>query len=74
VHSGVHARTVVQEALKAISNMKDNLEDFYIDLNTIILEQSRAFCSVPTMLSYTGKDGEYKAKEWSRPTSRTRRW
>jgi hypothetical protein len=56
----------VQEALKAISNMKDNLEDFYIDLNTIILEQSRAFCSVPTILSYTGKDGEYKAKEWSR--------
>lgn len=66
VHSGVHARTVVQEALKAISNIKDNLEFFYIDLNRIILEQSRAFCSVETMLSYTGKDGEYKEKEWSR--------
>jgi hypothetical protein len=66
VHSGVHARTVVQEALKAISNIKDNLEFFYIDLNGIILEQSRAFCTVPTMLSYTGKDGEYKEKEWSR--------
>jgi hypothetical protein len=57
---------VVQEALKAISNIKDNLEFFYIDLNGIILEQSRAFCTVPTMLSYTGKDGEYKEKEWSR--------
>jgi hypothetical protein len=66
VHSGVHARTVVQEALKAISNMKDNLEDFYIDLNTIILEQHRAFSAVPTLLSFTGKDAEYKAKEWSR--------
>lgn len=70
VHSGVHARTVVQEALKAISDMKDNTEYFYIDLNRIILEQSRAFCTVETLLSYTGEDGEYKQKAWSRNTFR----
>lgn len=70
VHSGVHARTIVQEALKAISNIKDNIETFYIDLNTIILEQSKAFCSVPTMLSYVGKDGAYKEKEWDRTNFR----
>lgn len=66
VKSGIHARVIVQEALKAISNVKANAGFFYIDLNRIILEQTRAFCSVPTLLSWKGKDGEYKAKEFSR--------
>ncbi len=70
INSGVQARTVVQEALKAISNLKSNLEYFYIDLCSIILEQSRAFSTVPTLLSYVSKDGEYKAKEWSQTSFR----
>jgi hypothetical protein len=66
VKSGIHAQTIVQEALKALTGFKDNIGDYYIRLNTIILEQTRAYCTVPQLLSYTGKDGQYKAKEWSR--------
>jgi hypothetical protein len=66
VKSGIHAQTIVQEALKAVSNMKDNLGDYYVTLNAIILEQSRAYCTAASLLSYTGEDGAYKEKEWSR--------
>lgn len=70
VKSGIHARVIVQEALKAISNIKANAGFFYIDLNRIILEQTRAFCTVPDLLSWKGKDGEYKAKEFTRTSFR----
>ncbi len=66
VKSGTHAQSVVQEALKAVINMKDNLGDFYIGLNRIILQLSRAYCTVPQMLSYVGENGAYKQREWSR--------
>lgn len=73
VQSGIHAQTIIQEALKAVSNIKGNIGFFYIDLNRIILEQSRAFCTVPQLLSYVGKDGEYKEKEWSRTSFKNTR-
>lgn len=66
VTSGIHARVIVQESLKAVSNMKDNLGDFYVRLCEIVLEQTRAFSTVPQLLSYTGEDGAYKQREWSR--------
>ena len=53
--------------------MKDNIGDYYIGLCRIILQQARAFCTVPQMLSYVGKDGEYKEREWSRTDFRTTR-
>lgn len=71
VHSGIHAQTIVQEALKAVSNIKSNSAYFYISLNRILLEQSRAFCPVPTLMSYVGKDGAYKEEEWSRTSFRS---
>lgn len=73
VKSGIHAQTIVQEALKAISNIKANVAFFYISLNRILLEQSRAFCPVPTLMSYVGKDGAYKEEEWSRTSFRSTR-
>jgi hypothetical protein len=66
VKSGTHAQAIVQEALKAVINMKDNLGDFYIALNRIILQQARAFCSVPQLIAYVGENGAYKQREWSR--------
>jgi hypothetical protein len=66
VKSGIHAQTIVQEALKALTGFKDNIGDYYITLNQIILQLTRAYCTVPELLSYTGTDGQYKAKEWSR--------
>lgn len=71
VNSGIHAQTIVQEALKALTNMKDNLGDFYIRLNQVILQLSRAYCTVPQLLEYTGENGQYKMKEWSRVDFRT---
>jgi hypothetical protein len=66
VKSGIHAQTIVQEALKALTGFKDNLGDYYVRLNQILLQLTRAYCTVPQLLTYTGKDGQYKAKEWSR--------
>lgn len=66
VKSGVHAQAIIGEALKAVANMKDNLGDFYVALTEIVLEQTRAFSTVPQLLSYTGEDGAYKQREWSR--------
>jgi hypothetical protein len=66
VKSGIHAQTIVGEAKKAVMEMYDNLGAFYIRLNQIILEQARAHLVVPQLLQYVGKDGEYKAREFSR--------
>ena len=66
VKSGIHARVVVQEALKAVGHIRSNTGFFYIDLNRILLEQARAFADVTQMISYVGEDGQYKEKEWSR--------
>lgn len=66
VQSGIHAQTIVQEALKAVGHIRSNCAYFYIDLNRIILEQARAFGDVPQLISYVGEDGQYKQKEWSR--------
>jgi hypothetical protein len=71
VKSGIHAQTIVQEALKAVGGMRDNIGDFYIALNRIILQLTRAYCTVPQLLTFTGKDGQYKQKEWSRADFRT---
>lgn len=71
VKSGIHAQTIIQEALKAVSNIKSNCAYFYIALNRILLEQSRAFCPVPTLMSYVGEDGAYKQQEWSRTSFRS---
>lgn len=70
VKSGIHARVVVQEALKAVGHVRSNTAFFYIDLNRILLEQARAFTDVPQLLSYVGEDGQYKEKEWSRTSFR----
>jgi len=70
VSSGVHARTIVQEALKAVGHIRSNIAFFYVDLNRILLEQARAFNDVPQMMSYVGDDGQYKEKEWSRTSFR----
>jgi hypothetical protein len=66
VKSGIHAQTIVQEALKAVMEIKDNLGTFYVRLNQIILEHARAYLTVPQLLQYVGTDGQYKAKEFSR--------
>jgi hypothetical protein len=73
VQSGIHAQVIVQEALKAVSNMKDNIGDFYMACCRIILQQARAYCTVPQMISYVGDDGAYKEREWSRADFRTTR-
>lgn len=70
VKSGIHARVVVQEALKAVGHIRTNTAHFYIRLNRILLEQARAFADVQQMISYVGDDGQYKEKEWSRTTFR----
>lgn len=66
VKSGIHAQTIVQEALKAVSHMRANLGFFFITLNTILLEHARAFVTVPQLLEFAGEDGEYKQREFSR--------
>jgi hypothetical protein len=73
VQSGIHAQVIVDEAKKAVSNMKDNIGDFYIAVNRIILQLSRAFCTVPSLISYVGEDGAYKEREWSREDFRNTR-
>jgi hypothetical protein len=73
VKSGIHAQTIVQEALKAVSNIKDNAGDYYIGLNRIILQLTRAYCTVPQLMRWKGKSGEFKAKEFSRTDFRNTR-
>jgi hypothetical protein len=73
VKSGIHAQTIVQEALKAVTNIKDNAGDYYIRLNQIVLQLTRAYCTVPQLMRFKGKDGEFKAKEFSRTDFRNTR-
>jgi hypothetical protein len=73
VKSGIHAQTIVQEALKAVTNLKDNAGDYYIRLNQIVLQLTRAYCTVPQLMQFKGKDGEFKAKEFARTDFRNTR-
>jgi hypothetical protein len=73
VKSGIHAQVIVQEALKALTGFKDNIGSYYTGLNRIILQLTRAYCEVPQLLTYTGDDGEYKAREWTRADFRDTR-
>jgi hypothetical protein len=73
VKSGIHAQTIVQEALKAVTNLKDNAGDYYIRLNQIVLQLTRAYCTVPQLMKFKGKDGEFKAKEFARTDFRNTR-
>lgn len=66
VKSGVHAQAIIGEAQKAMTEMKDNLGDFFVRMCEIILEQSRAFIEVPQLLRYQGEDGDYKELEFTR--------
>lgn len=65
VESGIHARTIVEEAQKGLAQIRTNLADFYVRSNRIVLQLMRVFYSTERMLKYEADDGSYKEEAWT---------
>lgn len=71
--SGVAKQTVIEQALVALSGVKGNLEDGFLRHCRIRLQLMRAFFTGAQLLSYSGDDGGYRVREWSRAELRSTR-
>jgi hypothetical protein len=65
VESGIHARTIVEEAQKGLSQIRTNMADFYTRSNRIVLQLMRVFYSAERLMKYESEDGSYKEEAWT---------
>jgi hypothetical protein len=65
VDSGIHARTIVEEAQKGLSEFRTNLGDFYTRSLRIALQLIRVNYSAERRMKYVGEDGDYKEQCWT---------
>lgn len=65
ITSGVQAQSVVEQALKALAEPKQFLDDAFVRQQRIQLQLVRRKFTMPQRLRIVGADGAYKAKEWT---------
>jgi hypothetical protein len=65
VKSGLHARTIIEQALVALSGTKRGSDKCGVRLCRLVLQAMRADYSVPQRMQYVGEDGAYKEREWT---------
>ncbi|MDP9201345.1 MAG: hypothetical protein M3P26_05360 [Gemmatimonadota bacterium] len=65
VDSGVHARTIIEEAQKGLAQIRVNLADFYTRSNRIVLQLMRIFFTAERRAKYEAEDGSYKEEAWT---------
>lgn len=65
VQSGRHANAIVSQVHASLSELRQNVEEGYERLNSVILMMVRAFFDVPQTLSYESDDGAYKVFRWT---------
>jgi hypothetical protein len=65
VNSGTHAQQIVEQALVALSGMKQDMESGYMRLCRVILQLIRMGYTKPQRLKITGDDGSFKEREWT---------
>jgi len=65
VDSGIHARTIIEEAQKGLAQIRTNLADFYTRSNRIVLQLMRIFYTAERRAKYEAEDGSYKEEAWT---------
>lgn len=64
--SGVAKDAVIQQAHVNLTMSRSNLADAQERWWRIVAQLFRVYWTIPAMLKYTGDDGAYKMKEWTR--------
>ena len=65
VTSGEQEKTIIEQALVMVSNLRHALEDCYERSCRIILQHWRVHMTAPQMVRYLGEDGGFKYDEWT---------
>ena len=65
VQSGLHAQQLIEQVYIGLSDCKQNTERALIRGWRIILQQVRAFYTVPQRIAWEEDDGAYKEREWT---------
>lgn len=65
VQSGIHAQRIIEQALVAISDLRENTARALTRGWRITLQLVRAFYTVPQQIGWVGDDGEYKRRQWT---------
>lgn len=65
VKSGVHAETIVEQALVALSQVREHGADFFKRTCRICTQMMRVFYTTEQRLRYLGEDGAYKEQNWT---------
>jgi hypothetical protein len=73
VDSGIHAQTIVEQALVGLSQVRANAADYYKRSCRIVLQLMRVFYTTERRLKYVGEDGRYKERSWTGADLRTTR-
>lgn len=64
VKSGLHAQRLIEQVNVGLADIKQNVEDGFLRLMRVALQQVQAFYTVPQMVRVVGDDNEYKQKEF----------
>lgn len=64
VQSGKHAQQVIEQALVALSGVKNGMESGYMRLCRVVLQLWRMAATRPQRLKITGENGAYKEREF----------
>ena len=65
VTSGEQEKTLIEQALVMVSNLRHTMEDCYERSCRIITQEMKAEYTVPQMLRYLSDDGSFKYEEWT---------
>jgi hypothetical protein len=64
VRSGKQGEQIIAQTHVGLSDLRDNTERGLIRVWRIMLQQARAFYTVPQRIAWVGEDGQYKEKNW----------
>jgi len=65
VTSGEQEKTLIEQALVMVSNLRHTMEDAYERSLRVILQEMKANYTAPQMVRYLGEDGSFKYDEWT---------
>lgn len=66
IKSGEHMQRVLEQSQQQLSQILRHAGDYCARLGRILLQQMRAFYTLPRLIGYTTEDGAYEAREWSK--------
>ncbi len=66
VRSAEQQKTSIEQSVVALSSLRESMQDGYERMHRLILQQIRAYWTLPMMLKYQTPDGAYQVEELQR--------